>query len=161
MSVNVLRFVRESARDQECISLKSLQFISAEFLTFVMYYIYGSVWAIPTYRVYRLYDTSMQTKKKIELWTERILIHALELKLESMLQSLECSHIMFLLRAWTHAHINVTLFTRIARNCNRGCLLGLQGPTAHVASLQPYPQASFPNLQCCSLKGLLFSEQHC
>ena len=23
-----------------------------------MYYVHGSVWAIPTYRVYRLYDTS-------------------------------------------------------------------------------------------------------
>ena len=27
-----------------------------DFWGFVMYYIYGSVWAIPTYRVYRLYD---------------------------------------------------------------------------------------------------------
>ena len=34
--VNVLGFVKESAKDQECISL----------------YIYGSVRAIPTYRVY-------------------------------------------------------------------------------------------------------------
>ena len=35
------------------------------FRIFVLYYIYGSVWAIPTYRVYRLYDNDKQVNNML------------------------------------------------------------------------------------------------
>ena len=43
----------------------------------------------------------------------------------------------------------------ICSNCNIGILLALYGSTVHVATLQPYPQAQFSALQCCTLKSLL------
>ena len=48
---------RESAKDEECVSLNlDSQLLMLRF--FVMYYIYVYIWAIPTYRVYQLYDSS-------------------------------------------------------------------------------------------------------
>ena len=37
----------------------------------------------------------------------------------------------------------------------------MYGSLMNVATLQPYPQALFPALQCCTLKSLLFSVEHC
>ena len=50
-----------SAEDYDCKikKLKSLPVLS--YFIFVMYYIYGRVRAIPTYRVYRLYDNIMES----------------------------------------------------------------------------------------------------
>ena len=62
---------------------------------------------------------------------------------------------------WLRAHINMTTFTQFAQNCNIfGGLLALYGSAMHIATVQPYLQTSFPALQCCTLKSLLFSVQH-
>ena len=63
--------------------------------------------------------------------------------------------------AWPRAHMNVTTFTQFAQNGWKGCLLALYDSTMHVATLKAYPQAEFLALQCCTLKSLLLSVQHC
>ena len=42
------------------------------FWRFLMYYIYRSVWAIPTYRVYRLYDNKRSNRQINVLWRNKI-----------------------------------------------------------------------------------------
>ena len=45
-----------------------------DFWHFVMFYIYGSVQAIPTYRVYRLYD-NIHIKELICVWMTCLPLH--------------------------------------------------------------------------------------
>ena len=71
-----------------------------------MYYIYRSVRAIPTYRVYRLYD--------------REAIH------------LQCFTATHYVSGHCDTHMYMTTF---AQNCNIGNLLASCGSTMHVATL--------------------------
>lgn len=55
------------------------------------------------------------------------------------------------------AQVNVMNFTQFSPNCNRKSLVALYGSMMQVA----WPQVKFPALQCCTVKRLLFSVQHC
>ena len=80
-----------------------------------------------------------QNGSKLEIWPERILIYALELKLwpfEVFLYVCIGSHAFAMFSMWgagPRAHINVTTITYFTQNCCISCLFALYGSTTHPA----------------------------
>ena len=74
---------------------------------FVMYYIYGHVQPIPTYRVYRLYDNNIIMGCQLPVWVfcvHQPIIYVLVVKAEIIIRALCIPLILTVLAkvVWTH-----------------------------------------------------------
>ena len=82
---------------------------------FIMYYIYGSVWAIPTYRVYRLYDKNVCcTLARFFCFIYRILI-SVSLLMKILLMNHLLSNLQMILFTSLHhpLHLDVVVPYRL------------------------------------------------